>query len=979
MGNATARRVLGIDLGTTNTLAAMNVSPADATVPVHNVLVQQGPLREVQVQTIALRQHTDVNEVEALTQLPSVLYHALPEEAFHQGNPSHPWVVGQHAKRRGTETPDRVVVSAKSWLCHAGVDRTAAILPWVSRSDDEPTSVARLSPVAASAAVLKHVVYALEHAGHTPSECDVVVTVPASFDQVARQLTVTAAAQAGLTIRLLEEPQAAFYDWLHRASHQDVAALLSQPHGFVVLVADVGGGTTDLSLLHVKARSHLSEAERLTFEPSELVTVDRIAVGRHLLLGGDNIDLALAHLVERKLGASTRLAPTEFSQLVATCQAAKERLLGPNPPAKVPIRIARRGSSLFGNVLASDLTREEVERLVLDGFLPEHEQSTPLKRGRSGLVGFGLPFESDPAITHHLGQFLAHHGFTSGGKHVDGVLFNGGFFKSQLLADRVSRLLERWLGRPVTVLPNAAPDEAVARGAVYYGLALQGRGVRFTGGSAHGYYVAAGTKDGANKVICVVPKGAPEDEWHRVDQLPLRLTVGKPVRFDLYSNSVDQHTAGQLVALDESRFERVATVGTRLSSSAGKQTDSTAGLPVVLEGCLTPVGTLELACTAADESRRRFELAFEVRGAPSDNTSRITDEGSANTSPASPNGAPKPSSATNPTSAPQPSHAPNASASVQPRSNRAEAEEMFHRVFGKGRKDVHAREVKDLWRDLEQKLGPRQTWDIALTRALADVLLPLASGRRRSVDHERVFFALSGYLLRPGFGYLGDAERIALFEPLFEQGLSFHTERTNWDQFYIAWRRVAAGLNEAAQERIRDVCDPFVAPSELKLKKSKAFKTPEIPALWDLLSWLERAPAERRAHLGQWLLDRTWTSRDPKNWEWLGRVGAREPIYASAHHVVRPRHAEAWLEHLMSEPWEAMPSAPFAAVQLARCTDDRARDVSPSLRERVAAKLEQHAAAPEWVQCVLHHVPTNRKNSSETFGEELPPGLSLDL
>lgn len=948
MVNATARRVLGIDLGTTNTLAATNVSRVDA---------------KIQVQTIALSQHTDVNEVEAHAQLPSVLYHALPEEAFHDGNPSHPWVVGQHAKRRGTETPDRVIVSAKSWLCHSGVDRTAAILPWVSRSDDDQTSVARLSPVAASTAVLKHVVYALERAGHTPRECDVVVTVPASFDQVARQLTVTAATQAGLTIRLLEEPQAAFYDWLHRASHQDVATMLSKPDGFVVLVADVGGGTTDLSLLQVEARSQLSETERLTVDPSELVTVDRIAVGRHLLLGGDNIDLALAHLVERKLDASTRLAPTEFSQLVATCQAAKERLLGSNPPAKVPIRIARRGSSLFGNVLASDLTREEVEHLVLDGFLPEHDQTTPLKRGRSGLVGFGLPFESDPAITHHLGQFLSTHGFTSGGKHVDGVLFNGGFFKSNIVANRVSRLLERWLGRPVTVLPNAAPDEAVARGAVFYGLALQGRGVRFTGGSAHGYYVAAGTKDGTNKVICVVPKGAPDEEWHRVDQLPLRLTVGKAVRFDLYSNSVGQHAAGQLVDLDELRFERVATVGTRLSPGAGPEADPATGLPVVLEGCLTPVGTLELACDAADDSRRRFELAFEVRSVNRDSVSHTSTDAPGAEAPR----------------APKPGNAPSSTSSAHPRSHKSEAEEMFHRVFGKGRKDVHAREVKDLWRDLEQKLGPRQTWDIALTRALADVLVPIASGRRRSVTHERVFFALAGYLLRPGFGYLGDAERIAQFEPLFDAGLSFHTERPNWDQFYIAWRRVAAGLSEAAQARIRDVCDPFVAPSHLKLKKSKSFKTPEIPALWELLSWLERASPERRAQLGQWLLDRTWTSRDPKNWEWLGRVGAREPIYASAHHVVRPRHAEAWLEHLMSEPWETMPSAAFAAVQLARCTDDRARDVSPSLRERVAAKLEQHAAASEWVRCVLHHVPTDRSHANETFGEELPPGLRLDL
>lgn len=957
MASESSRRVVGIDLGTTNTVVATSTIAQATTFG-----EKAAPTLRRDARVVPLVQHTDLNELERLPQLPSVLYHALPEEPFAEASPNLPWVVGQFARRRGAEVSERVITSAKSWLCHPNVDRTASILPWAAPEEGE-TQLSRLSPVDASAAILRHVVVALRDAGQPASDADVVVTVPASFDQVARQLTLEAAQRAGLDVRLLEEPQAAFYDWLHRASHGDVAALLERREGFSILVVDVGGGTTDLTLLRVTAREQLSEAERLAVPASELVSVERVAVGRHLLLGGDNIDLTLAHLVERRMGSPKRLSPIEFGQLVATCQAAKERLLSDDPPSKVPIRLAKRGSALFGNVLGSELTRADVENLIFDGFLPDHDQTTPVKRSRSGLLAFGLPFESDPAITHHLGQFLTQHH-----ANVDGVLFNGGFFKSAAITNRVCHLLERWMGKPVFTLPNAAPDEAVARGAVYYGLALQGYGVKFTGGSAHGYYVGVDTRDGSRKAVCVVPKGASEDVWQRVDRLPLSLTIGKAVRFDLYANAIETHSAGHVVDLDAGGFERVATVGTKLPkapSNDNPRHDTTAPhatpndvLPVVLQGCLTPVGTLELACEAEAAPHQRFALAFEVRGT---STAAKTPHDGAGWR--------------HELAVPKPSAAPTAATSSTGASGAAQ--ELLHRVFGKGRKDVHAREVKDLWRALEQTLGPRQQWDIGLARGLADVLLPLAPGRRRSADHERVFFALAGFLLRPGCGYLGDSERTKTLSALFEPGLTFSGERQSWDQFFIAWRRVAAGLSEQTQETIRNVCDPLIAPAELKLKKSKTFKAPDIPALWELVSWLERVAPERRAVFGQWLLDRTWTSRDPKNWEWLGRTGAREPVYASAHHVVRTRHVEAWLEHLLSEPWNTMPTAPFAAVQLTRCTGDRSRDVNSTLRERVAKRLREVSAQQAWVECVLHHVPRAETATREAFGEELPPGLLL--
>ncbi len=497
-------RVVGIDLGTSNTVVAVSERASARVVP--------------------LDQYTDVNETEALSQLPSVLYHGLPEESFVSQRPDDAWVVGAHARKRSTEVPERVITSAKSWLCHTGVDRTAAILPWVSRrdSDDEQDeNITRLSPVDASAAILRQVKHGLAQAQVSlEADTTVVLTVPASFDQVARRLTLQAAERAGLRVKLLEEPQAAFYDWLHRATPQAVEQLLRQGKGSLVLIIDVGGGTTDLTLLHVSPRDGLSATELLTLPIHERVSVERVAVGRHLLLGGDNIDLTLAHLVERKFELKKRLPASEFAQLVATCQRVKERLLGANPALSAPIRLLRRGAQLVGNTLRAELTRAEVEALVFDGFLPLDAIDTPLKRRQSALLGFGLPFEGDPAISHHLGQFLTEHAASAHGRNsptsdtrpksarVDAVLFNGGFFKSPAVCARVLKLLNQWMDRPVVQLPHTEPDFAVAAGAVYYGLALGGTGIRFTGGSALGYYVGARTQTGLEQAVCSTQRSA---------------------------------------------------------------------------------------------------------------------------------------------------------------------------------------------------------------------------------------------------------------------------------------------------------------------------------------------------------------------------------------------------------------------------------------------------------------------------------------
>ncbi len=296
-----------------------------------------------------------------------------------------------------------------------------------------------------------------------------------------------------------------------------------------------------------------------------------------------------------------------------------------------------------------------------------------------------------------------------------------------------------------------------------------------------------------------------------------------------------------MVTLADTTFERLPPLHTKLASDG-----STDVVPVTLQGALSAVGTLDLACVEPVPPHRKFELTFELRQPQNSETperrASVSPPKATQTSPAGP--------ALN------------------------QAREALHRVFGKGRKDVHPREVKDLWRELERCLGLRKDWDLGVNRGLVDTLLPLASGRRRSVDHERQFFALAGFCLRPGFGHASDPERMRVFETLFEPGLMFHADRPTLDQFFVAWRRVAAGLSTATQSTIRTLCDPFVAPAEHKLKKSKSFKALETPLMWDLLAWLERVPADQRGVLGQWVLERTWTNRDPQNWEWLGRIGA---------------------------------------------------------------------------------------------------------
>lgn len=905
-------QAVGIDLGTTHTVVAW----ADLAGPAGSAAIFPIP------------QLVSPTEIAARPLFPSCLYAPVPGEGLADPWQESPWISGELARRRGAEVPGRLVASAKSWLCHGAVDRGASILPWGAPED--AADLPRTSPIDASARFLARVRRAWDeaHPEAKLAEQDVVLTVPASFDEVARELTLEAATRAGLAVRLLEEPQAAFYDFMAQAGAAAIDALLDRHGGeALVLVIDVGGGTTDLSLIRL---------HRAGGAPP--YAVERVAVGHHLLLGGDNMDLALAHLCEPRLvEPPARLDAARFGQLVSACRAAKESLLSAAPPDRARVTILGQGARLLGNTLSAELDREEVERVVLDGFFPAAPRDARPDRRRAGLVAFGLPYERDVAVTRHVAHFFARHAGQVPAPHA--LLLNGGVFNAARIVERLVSAFGAWGGAAVEVLAHVDPDLAVARGAVAYALARRGRGLRIGGGAARGYYVGLDGDKGARKAVCVVPRGAEEGAPAVAEGRTLALVVGRPVRFDLFASDERSDTPGAVVALDDDAFEALPPAVVSLGTA--RKADE---VKVQLEGELTAIGTLDLACVELAEPRRRFRLAFQLR---------------------EPEG---PSAATPPP--------PSVSVSLGGK-RLDDAREAIERVFGKGRPDVAPREVKDLLRELERLLGERAGWTLATSRALFDTLAPSAKSRRRSPDHERLFWLLAGFTARPGFGDPGDPGRVALVAPLFAERVLFPAEMRNWQQLWIAFRRLAGGLDEATQLSLRDALDPLVAPSEARLKKPKGWKAEAPDDLLDLVSSLERLPPARRSELGGWILEKTWTSKDPRLWTAIGRLGARVPAYAGVHHVVSPGVAERWIDHLLREKWDAIPTAPQAAVQLARVTGDRGRDVSERARREVERRLVAVSAREELCRPVREYVPVAEAERAALFGEGLPVGLRL--
>lgn len=581
-------KTFGIDLGTTNcTLAYASVS-------------QDGEERADGV--FAIPQLVDSGTVEPRNTLPSFIY--LPAAHELSGmDLSLPWnevslvALGTMARKEGSKKPDRLISSAKSWLSQEGVDRTKPILPWKGAEDLTP-----MSPVAASAEYLKHLVSAwrFDHPSEPLGEADVVLTVPASFDAVARELTAEAARSAGLSkLTLLEEPQAAFYAWLENCGDTWREQVKK---GDLVLVCDIGGGTTDLTLIQV----HEADGD---------LDLERVAVGQHILLGGDNMDLTLAMVVRQRLKAEgTLLDAWQFQVLTYGCREAKEALLSQPEIEEFSITIPGRGSSLIGGSVQVTVTREETEKALFGGFFPEVELgSAPAGKRKVGLTELGLPYEMDPAITRHLSGFL-------GDRKPTTVLFNGGVFRAPGMRKRLLSALEGWYGEPVRELQGTDLELAVAKGAARYGLVKQGHGIRIRGGLSRAYYIgvelampAVPGMEPPIKAVCVAPQGMEEGTSLDVPEQDFGLVLGEPVEFPfLASTEKNEDEAGAVREEWEAEgIEQLAAVGATLQAEEG-EADASRAVPVRLQTVATEIGTLELYCVERD-GPGRWKLEFNVR------------------------------------------------------------------------------------------------------------------------------------------------------------------------------------------------------------------------------------------------------------------------------------------------------------------------------------------------------------------------------
>ena len=606
-----ARYTIGIDLGTTHcALSYVDLQASDGEQAVQQVL--------------PIPQLTGPGMIDARPLLPSFLY--LPHaDELAPGDLSLPWTAaqdyaaGEFARSRGAATPIRLVASAKSWLCHPGVDRRADILP-----AEAPPEVARISPLTASVRYLSHLRDAWDaaHPDAPFAAQDITVTIPASFDPAARELTAEAAQQAGYPqLTLLEEPQAALYSWIQRSGGQWRKEV---QRGDLILVVDVGGGTTDLSLIAVLERDGNLE-------------LHRVAVGEHILLGGDNMDLALAYAVTRKLAAQgTRLDPWQTRALAHACRGAKEALL--NDPAldAIPVVVPSRGSKLIGGSIRTEVRREELTATLVDGFFPDVAVTEqPISRARGALTQLGLPYAQDAAITRHLAAFLTRQlgatadleGFAAqpeGSRFLypTAVLFNGGVLKSDLISTRVLDMLNRWLtadgAAPARLLGGADLDLAVARGAAYYGYVRRGRGVRIRGGTARAYYVGVESAMPAIpgmeppiEALCLAPFGMEEGSAAALPDQEFGLVVGEPVRFRFFGSTVRrQDQVGTLLDFwGPEELQELQEIEASLPAEGRHPGEVVA---VRLHARVTEAGTLELEALPTGGAER-WKVELDVR------------------------------------------------------------------------------------------------------------------------------------------------------------------------------------------------------------------------------------------------------------------------------------------------------------------------------------------------------------------------------
>ena len=876
---------IGIDLGTTNSaLAYIDEREAeDRDFP---------PLHIFETPQLVA-----AGRVEARRTLPSFLY-------LEDGQP-----VGVYAREQGALVPTRLVHSAKSWLSNPDVDRTAKILPWDSQETGRV-----LSPVEVSSRIIAKFREEWDKAKGAPlADQDIVLTVPASFDEEARELTVMAAREAGIEkLTLLEEPAAAVYSWIANNLATSRKKLFD---GQIVLVCDVGGGTSDFSLIRVS-------------RDGDLVNFTRTAVGKHLLLGGDNLDLTLAWLVESKLGVP--LSIRQRSGLRRQCSAAKERLLNDANLKSVEITVLGSGSALIGKTLRTEILREEALELALEGFLPMSQRGElPKEEKRSLFRELGLPYVADPAVTRHLNEFLE-----PTGQIPDAILFNGGFFIPEILRERVADVVGHWDGRRPEIFENTDLDLAVARGAAYYSYVRStGSGVLVRGGLPRTYYIGLGEpREGKFPAVCLVPRGAEEGAALEIDNDALQLVANRPVSFRLYSSLTRTEDAlGQVLEFDAADAGLHMHAPLHAVIRFGKKVEERL-IPVKLGARLTEIGTLESWCESKISDNRwrlQFELRKQAKEAPAER---------------------------------------KAAAVVSEQALKGSLD-LIERVFAPSAKSpIPPEEVPAR---LEQTMGlGKNSWPLSAIRQMADAFLAAADGRKKSPAYEIRWLNLAGFCLRPGFGYPGDDFRIEQARRVYAAGLTYGNQVQCEIDWWIFWGRVAGGLNRNQQTDVYQRLSAYLLPPGIK--KPQRVNPSLFREMWRCACSLELLPLGTKTELGEALIKRVKAGDFKESELWcLGRLGARKLFYGPINLVIPPATVSRWVEALLR-----IPAAGDALAGMARRTEDPTRDLPAATREAVRSKLGTLAHADRLL-AVLNGEEEDEGTLGRIFGEELPSGLVL--
>ncbi|MFH2061344.1 MAG: Hsp70 family protein [Pseudomonadota bacterium] len=921
------RYVIGIDLGTTNCA----VSYVDMAALKDDLQTKRTIEKKQYLKIFNIPQLTGHGEFTKSSVLPSFLY--IPGEYdISKEMLKHPWkkredlFAGSFARDHGSKLPSRLVSSAKSWLCNPNADRRAKILPWGSEGFD------KVSPVIATSEYLAHIKkawnYFVKDEDLFLENQFVVITVPASFNEEARDLTMEAVRLAGFgtTVTLIEEPLAAFYSWLinHEADWQSFV----NP-GDLILVCDVGGGTTDFSLITLK-------------ESEGTPRFERIAVGDHLILGGDNIDLTLAKMVESKFKSKTQLSSDKWKTLAHRCREAKEHILE-RGDASVRITIKGEGRSLIAGTLAADLSQKEVESILVDKFFPDVDSDSldGMDHGKE-ITDFGLPFETDSAVTRHIISFLEKHR-ADVKKHLfkepmpDLILFNGGTLKPVLVQERIIKAIRKWFkvseSNIPKILENTNPELAVGIGASYYGLVKQGEGVRVGSGSPLSYYLGVSAETtGQSKAVCLVERGLDEGSVIDLSQMEYEVRANEPVNFDIYSSSYRSgDRSGDILDIDESM-----TPMTPIQSviKFGKKSDKKT-IPVTIGAEYTEMGTLAMYCHSG-VSDHKWKLQFQLRDQQVPGQaieSEVYDSELI------------------------------AMACLQ-------LEQAFTGL------DAQKTDLLRVVNQIEEIIGQKKiNWPLSFLRALADKLIELSDVRNQSAEHEARWLNLTGFCMRPGFGDAFDEERSKKIWRIYLSGQTFEKSKQNRLEWWIFNRRVVGGLKAGQQRQIFQDISPVI----LKNKKSKIdLSLQEQVELWMVAGNLERLLIKDKVALAKVLLPRLKPGKKQDYLFWtMSRLGARELLYGSIDRVVPAKEVVRWINQIMKMSWKKSDPVENLIAQLSRKTGDRTRDIEAESQEQVIDWLSQRGAPKGFIRIVKekNKVDINEKNLQ--FGEKLPSGLIL--